>query len=115
MKIFECREFTIDTFFYFHSWLVLRPNRFIWTVEWLFPEVVESLTPRRILEHRNEETKTLLELLTGAISKEENKDLVSKYPMDSLSQCRFYYLIPLRHVKCFDKTFSWRAGSKRLI
>ncbi|GJJ70223.1 zinc finger HIT domain-containing protein 3 [Entomortierella parvispora] len=73
-----------------------KPNRFIWTLEWIFPEIA-SAPPRRILEHKNEEAKTLQELLTGAISKDENKDLADKYPVDSLSQCRLYYIIPLRH------------------
>ncbi|KAG0004720.1 Box C/D snoRNA protein 1 [Entomortierella chlamydospora] len=71
-----------------------KPNRILWTIEWLFPE---TETSRHILEHKNEESKTLKDLLTGVLAKEENKDLLEKYPIDSLDRCQLFFVIPLRH------------------
>ncbi|KAF9275900.1 Box C/D snoRNA protein 1 [Mortierella alpina] len=71
-----------------------KPSRFLWTIEWLFPEMETS---RRILEHKNEESRTLKDILAGTLSKAENKDVVGKYPLEQLDQCRFYFVIPLRH------------------
>ncbi|KAF9088978.1 Box C/D snoRNA protein 1 [Mortierella sp. AD031] len=69
-------------------------NKLYWTIEWLFPE--EGST-RRILEHKNDDIESLKDLLTGSLSKDENKDLAAKYPLDTLHQCRLYFVIPLRH------------------
>ncbi|KAF9359424.1 hypothetical protein BGX26_012324 [Mortierella sp. AD094] len=71
-----------------------KPNRILWTIEWLFPEMETS---RRILEHKNEESKTLKDLLTGVLAKEESKDLLEKHPIDSLDRCQLFFVIPLRH------------------
>ncbi|KAG0209147.1 Box C/D snoRNA protein 1 [Mortierella sp. GBA30] len=71
-----------------------KPSRFLWTIEWLFPEMENS---RRILEHKNEEAKTLQEILAGILSKEEYKDVAGKYPSEELHQYRLYFVIPLRH------------------
>ncbi|KAF9943325.1 hypothetical protein BGZ67_000003 [Mortierella alpina] len=71
-----------------------KPSRFLWTIEWLFPEMETS---RRILEHKNEESKTLKDILAGTLSKAENKDVAGKYPLEKLDQCRLYFVIPLRH------------------
>ncbi|KAF9964724.1 Box C/D snoRNA protein 1 [Mortierella alpina] len=71
-----------------------KPSRFLWTIEWLFPEMETS---RRILEHKNEESKTLKDILAGTLAKPENSDVAGKYPLEQLDQCRFYFVIPLRH------------------
>ncbi|KAF9948088.1 hypothetical protein BGZ72_009963 [Mortierella alpina] len=71
-----------------------KPSRFLWTIEWLFPEMETS---RRILEHKNEESKTLKDILQATLSKAENKDVAGKYPLEQLDQCRLYFVIPLRH------------------
>ncbi|KAF9355101.1 Box C/D snoRNA protein 1 [Mortierella sp. NVP85] len=69
-------------------------NKILWTVEWLFPEME---TPRRILEHKNEDSNTLINIFTRILTDESNKDLAEKYPQDVRDQCRFYFVIPLRH------------------
>ncbi|KAF9904670.1 hypothetical protein EC991_002417 [Linnemannia zychae] len=69
-------------------------NKLNWTIEWLFPEMDST---RRILEHKNDDSLTLTTLLIGALSKDENKDIAAKYPIDTLDQCRLYFVIPLRH------------------
>ncbi|KAG0278791.1 Box C/D snoRNA protein 1 [Linnemannia exigua] len=69
-------------------------NKLNWTIEWLFPEI--DLT-KRILEHRNDDSLTLTTLLTGTLSKDENKDIAAKYAIDTLDQCRLYFVIPLRN------------------
>ncbi|KAK3825513.1 MAG: hypothetical protein J3Q66DRAFT_106161 [Benniella sp.] len=71
-----------------------KSNKILWTVEWLFPEME---TPRRILEHKNEDSNTLTDLFTRILTDESNKDLAEKYPQDVQDQCRFYFVIPLRH------------------
>ncbi|KAG0063733.1 Box C/D snoRNA protein 1 [Linnemannia elongata] len=65
-----------------------------WTIEWLFPEIDST---KRILEHRNDDSMTLRSLLTATLSKEENKEVAAKYAIDTLDQCRLYFVIPLRH------------------
>ncbi|KAF9425331.1 Box C/D snoRNA protein 1 [Podila epigama] len=77
-----------------------KPSRIIWTLEWLFPEVIVSgakAKPRRILVHKNDESKSLKELLTEQLTLEENKDLAEKFPVDMVDQYRLYYVIPLQH------------------
>ncbi|KAG0370232.1 hypothetical protein BGX24_002103 [Mortierella sp. AD032] len=69
-------------------------NKLNWTIEWLFPEI--DLT-KRILEHRNDDSLTLTTLLTETLTKDENKDIAAKYAIDTLDQCRLYFVIPLRH------------------
>ncbi|KAF8955756.1 Box C/D snoRNA protein 1, partial [Entomortierella lignicola] len=71
-----------------------KPSRILWTVEWLFPEVESS---RRVLVHKNDESKTFQELLSGLLIENENKDLLEKYPVDSLEQLQLFFVIPLRH------------------
>lgn len=62
----------------------------------MFPEMDTS---RRILEHKNDDSHTLTNLFTGALTKEGNKDLAEKYPQDVRDQCRFFFVVPLRHVR----------------
>ncbi|KAF9096928.1 Box C/D snoRNA protein 1 [Mortierella sp. AM989] len=71
-----------------------KPSRILWTIEWLFPEINSS---RRILEHKNEESKSLKDVLAGVLVKEDSKDLLEKYPIDLLEQCQLFFVIPLRH------------------
>lgn len=85
----------------------IRPSRFLWTIEWLFPEMEAS---RRILEHKNEESKTLKDILAGTLSKAENKDVAGKYPLEQLDQCRLYFVIPLRHVRLMRTKSNVRLG-----
>ncbi|KAF9154055.1 hypothetical protein BG015_001997 [Linnemannia schmuckeri] len=65
-----------------------------WTIEWLFPEIDST---RRILEHRNDDSLTLKTLLTATLAKDENKEIAAKYTVDTVDQCRLYFVIPLRH------------------
>lgn len=73
-------------------------------MEWLFPELNpssdSSAKPRRILAHKNEESKVLKDLLAEELAKEENTD-VAKDHLDRLDQCRLFFVIPLRHVSFF--------------
>ncbi|KAF9982044.1 hypothetical protein BGZ65_003306 [Modicella reniformis] len=71
-----------------------KPSRILWTIEWLLSELD---TPRRILEHKNDESQTLKNLFAKMLSKEGNKDLTEDYPQDVWDQCRFFFVIPLRH------------------
>ncbi|KAF9923842.1 Box C/D snoRNA protein 1 [Linnemannia zychae] len=71
-----------------------KVNKLNWTIEWLFPEIDST---KRILEHRNDDSLTLITLLTGTLSKDENKDIAEKYPIEKLDQCRLYFVIPLRN------------------
>ncbi|KAG0085419.1 hypothetical protein BGZ93_001976 [Podila epicladia] len=78
-----------------------KPSRILWTLEWLFPEYnspsSDSLKPRRILAHKNEESKVLKDLLAEQLAKEENTDVAKYHPVDTLDQCRLFFVIPLRH------------------
>ncbi|KAF9178356.1 hypothetical protein BGZ51_007624 [Haplosporangium sp. Z 767] len=76
------------------QWRDRPTSRILWTVEWLFPEVDSS---RRVLQHKNDEAMLLKDILQESLSKPENMDLAEKYPADTLSQCQFFFLIPLRH------------------
>ncbi|KAF9430914.1 Box C/D snoRNA protein 1 [Entomortierella beljakovae] len=71
-----------------------KPSRMIWTIEWQFPEIDAS---RRVLEHKSEESKTLADILAGFMEKEENKDLLEKYPIAMQDQLQLFFVIPLRH------------------
>ncbi|KAF9284391.1 hypothetical protein BGZ74_001742 [Mortierella antarctica] len=78
-----------------------KPSRILWTLEWLFPELNSSSSdspkPRRILAHKNEESKVLKDLLAEQLAKEENADVAKHHLIDMLDQCRLFFVIPLRH------------------
>ncbi|KAI1295988.1 hypothetical protein EDD11_007622 [Mortierella claussenii] len=75
-----------------------KPSRILWTIEWVFPEVNAT---RRVLEHKNEESVCLKDLLKNALTKHDDanphKDLLERYALKSLDQCQLYFVIPLRH------------------